>query len=73
MSGFGSVGAIPYIEILSFLELIAKIDDPEEQATFIELIEHLDTKFLNDFAEKQKQEQAKTKAKKPGARSKPSS
>jgi hypothetical protein len=71
MSGFGAVGAIPYTEILTYLDHVLKIEEPDEQAVFIELIEHLDEEFLKDFAEKQKKEQAKSKSKS-SSRSKPS-
>jgi hypothetical protein len=69
VSGFGSVGAIPYTEITAYLDLILYIDDPEEQALFIELVDHLDSLFLKNYAEKQRVENEKSKNKSSSKRS----
>lgn len=68
VNGFGAVSAIPYVEIAAYMELVAKIDSREDQLIFIELVEYLDSLFLKDYAEKQRQEAAKTKS--PKTRSK---
>lgn len=59
VSGFGAVGAIPYIEIAAYIDLIAKIENDEDKSVFIELVEYLDSLFLKEYAEKQRQESAK--------------
>lgn len=59
VSGFGAVGAIPYVEISAYIDLIAKIDSDDDRHVFIELIEHLDSLFLKEYADKQRQEAAK--------------
>jgi len=64
VSGFGAVGAIPYIEIITYLDLIAKIDDEDDRTAFLEIIETLDQEFLRDYAEKQKKESKKNSSKK---------
>lgn len=60
VNGFGAVSAIPYVEIAAYLETVARIDDQEDQSVFIELIEHLDSAFLQEYAEKQRKEAEKT-------------
>lgn len=60
VSGFGSVGGIPYTEMLSYLDGILCIDDPEDRGYIIELIEFLDSEFLKQVAEKQKADKAKS-------------
>lgn len=63
VSGFGSVGAIPYVELVAYLDLIAKIEDEDDRQTFIELIESLDQEFLREYADKQRKEQQKSASK----------
>lgn len=70
VSGFGAVGAIPYVELCTYIDQIANIDDPDDRVVFIELIEYLDQEFLKQYFEKQKKEQQKSASKKPN-RSKP--
>jgi hypothetical protein len=65
LSGFGAVGAIPYVEIGAYLDLVLKVDDEEDRQLFIVLLEHLDNHFLRDYAEKQRKESAKSKRSKP--------
>lgn len=62
VSGFGAVGAIPYVEISSYLDIVLKLDDEEDRSLFIELIETLDNLFLKEYADKQKQSQQASKA-----------
>lgn len=63
VSGFGAVGAIPYVEIGAYLDLVLGITDDEDRLLFIELIEYLDNQFLRDYTEKQRKENAKSSTK----------
>jgi hypothetical protein len=65
VNGFGAVGAIPYVEISAYLDLVVTIEDPEDRALFIDLVEFLDSHFLKDYGEKRRAEEAKTKSKRP--------
>lgn len=58
VSGFGAVGAIPYIEIASYLDVVLRLNEDDDRSVFIELIEYLDNQFLKDYTEKQQKEQA---------------
>jgi hypothetical protein len=59
VNGFGAISAIPYVEISAYMEIVARIDDIEDQSVFIELIEHLDSAFLQEYAERQRKEAEK--------------
>lgn len=65
VSGFGAIGAIPYVEIASYLDIVLNLDDEEDRSLFIELVEYLDNLFLKDYAEKQRKEQDSKKPSKP--------
>ena len=71
VSGFGSVGAIPYVEMLSFVDDILGVDDPDDRDTLIELIEHIDGLYLKEVHDKMEAERKKTPAKPPKSAPRP--
>jgi hypothetical protein len=59
VSGFGAVGAIPYVEITAYLDHFCEFEDPEDHQLFIQLLEQLDASFLKDVSERQQAERKK--------------
>ena len=59
VSGFGAVGAIPYVEITAYLDHFCEFSDDEDHHLFIQLLESLDSSFLKDVSDKQQAERKK--------------